>query len=148
MRKEGLTILLMVVLLHGCGPVSYDECLLEKMKGQDSSMIGTVAQVCENKFPYEHELYGYKDKLDISWSSGPLGLVLKLRSDYGDYSVTKYKAKFSKKPCPEARSNSDYTFQEVFHFEKGSHEAVSLLPGAEEYQCMATLEIHGIKNNR
>lgn len=147
MRKEGLTILLMVTLLQGCGPASYDECLLEKMKGQDSSMIWTVQQVCENKFPYEHELYGYKDKLNISWSSEPLGFVLKLTND-GDYTVTKYKAKFSKKPCSETKSNSDYTFQEVFHFEKGSNEAMSLLPGAEEYKCMATLEIHGIKNIR
>lgn len=44
------------------GPDNYEECVLEKMKGQDRSMRSTAQKACRKKFP--EACYDWKKKQD------------------------------------------------------------------------------------
>ncbi|WP_285390872.1 hypothetical protein [Marinobacter azerbaijanicus] len=125
------------------GPDNYEECVLEKMKGQTKEMMWTAQTACEKEFPYEKELYGYKENLEISWATGGLSIYLMIKENRGDYMVTRYKAKFAKKQCSEVSSTSDYLLTEEFRFPQGAKRAYISTPDAEKYKCMRTEIIWG-----
>ena len=41
------------------GPSNFEECVVDKMKGQDIRMRGMVEDACEIKFPFEKDISGY-----------------------------------------------------------------------------------------
>jgi hypothetical protein len=124
------------------GPDNYEDCVLEKMKGQNKAMISTARKACEKQFPYEKELYGYHDNIEIGWFSDASRLYLRIENNYGEYTVTKYKANFSKKQCDETKTSSDYTLTKTFVFSTGKSASVSV-ENAGEYKCMQTETIWG-----
>jgi hypothetical protein len=42
------------------GPDNYEDCILEKMRGQHKNMIHTARIACEKSFPYEKIIYNKK----------------------------------------------------------------------------------------
>lgn len=48
------------------GPENYDECILDKMKGQPIAMRATARRYCKNKFHVEELLYKYSPPLSSS----------------------------------------------------------------------------------
>ena len=125
------------------GPDNYEECVLDKMKGQSKTMIHTARKACERKFPYEQELSYYRDKIEFSWYSDSHSLNLDIDENNGDYYITRYKASFSKKSCDEIKAQSDYTLSKTFKLNRGSSSALISLSNANEYRCMRTEKIWG-----
>lgn len=125
------------------GPDNYEECVLEKMKGQNKSMIHTARKACEKKFPYEKTLEFYGDKIEISWYSDQNSLNLSITENYGNYDITRYKSIFSEKECADIKSSNDYTLEKLFKFKKGIKTATINLKGANQYQCMRTVKMWG-----
>lgn len=132
-----------IVFAGWFGPDNYEDCVLEKMKGQDRAMIYTARKACEKQFPFEKELYGYKNNLEIGWFPDTSHLYLGIKENYGEYVVTRYKAKFSKKPCDETKTSSDYTLTKTFVFSPGEKLASVRVENASEYKCMQTDTIWG-----
>lgn len=100
------TVLLFCALcLHGCGYNNYEECVLGEMKGQQASMQSTAEKVCERKFPYEKEIYSFRDgEFDIGWrTSYSNNISIEIASNEADYNITRAKMKFSTK----SRINGD-----------------------------------------
>jgi len=129
------------------GPDNYEDCVLEKMKGQDKVMIATARKACEKRFPFEKELHDYGDNLEIDWLSLESRLYLFISKNLGEYAVTRYEASFSKKACDEPQTRSDYTLSETFAFSAGETLASLDIENADEYKCMRTNSIWGKLRN-
>lgn len=128
------------------GPDNYEECVLEKMKGQNKGMIYTARKACEKKFPYEKTLEYYKEKIEIHWYSDTSSLNITIKENYGDYKITRYKAKFSEKKCKDIKLASDYTLEKTFKFKSSLKSSSIALKNASQYQCMSTEKMWGIIN--
>jgi hypothetical protein len=51
------------------GPDNYEECVLEKMKGQNKAMIQTARKACERQFPNKHATNSKLTKLQSGEAS-------------------------------------------------------------------------------
>jgi hypothetical protein len=129
------------------GPDNYEECVLEKMKGQPKEMMWTAQTACEKKFSFEKELYDYSDDLEINWVTSGSNIYLVIEENTGEYTVTRYEAKFSTKKCSELTSAADYSLTEVFRFPEGEHRSYVSTPDSENYKCMRTETIWGRYRN-
>lgn len=77
-------------------PENYEDCVLEKMKGQDKSMISVARKACEKKFPFEKVLdVNQENKIKIDWFIDESHLYLEITENYGEYNVTRCEAVFS-----------------------------------------------------
>jgi hypothetical protein len=65
------------------GPDNYEECVLEKMKGQPKEMMWTAQTACEKKFSFEKELYDYSDDLEINWVTSGSNIYLVIEENTG-----------------------------------------------------------------
>ncbi len=125
------------------GPNNYDDCVLEKMKGQDKSMLYTARKACEKEFPFEKELPDYKEDIEIGWYNEVSSLHLDIQKNFGEYEITRYRASFSKKSCDEVESTSDYAISKTFDFSSGGNSSSVRLENASEFKCMRTDTIWG-----
>ncbi len=126
------------------GADNYEDCFLEKVKGQHKFMFDTARKACERQFPFEKELYRYKDNIEIGWwSSDEKSIYLQIKNNYGDYSITRYRANFSEKPCSETKSSSDYTLTKMFVFNIGETVTSISVENAAQQKCMDTDTIWG-----
>ena len=127
------------------GPSNYEECILIKMKGQDRSMFRFAEDACEQEFPHEKELFEYLDKIDYSWQNNGNDIYLKIKKNLGKYRITKYKASFSKKSCDNIKVTSDYSVTKTFLFNKYIKISPVSVENANEYKCMRTIKIWGMR---
>jgi hypothetical protein len=145
--RSRVFILFALTLLSGCGYTSYEECLLDEMKGQIQSMQSTAEQVCENKFPYEKQIYSFRDgKWDISWSNMALDSIkIKIISNETRYRITRAEIKFSEIECSKAKP-IDFSNAVAFKFEtNGTAKAYST--EAVKFKCMREDSVFGILEN-
>jgi len=92
-------------LLFACSkgehsPRTYDECMLDKMKGKSPSMTYYAEEVCEVAFPYEKPLLGYDlSKLKLSWDVSADAITLHITKNMGNYEIRRITAEFSEFDC-------------------------------------------------
>lgn len=128
------------------GADNYEDCVLEKMKGQNKLMIRIAQKSCEKKFPYEKELLYYKDNIEINWYSDAYSLNITITENNGDYLISRYKATFATKPCTKISSNNDYTLTKTFRFSGKIQKSSITLNNADQYKCMRTDRVWGLIN--
>ena len=136
------------LLAGAAGPGNYNECVLQKIRGQVKSTISRARRICESEFPFEKKLRGYDKKVEIKWWSTSDSLHLAIQANHGDYRITRFNAKFARKPCNEigGLGSSAYTIIKEFVFDSGKEEAsVYVGEDAEKYECMHSADIYGIK---
>ncbi len=143
--KFGLFILpLCSLALYGCGYTNYEECVLGEMKGQQASMQNTAEKVCERKFPYEKEIYSFRDgKFDIVWSESSLNSIsIEIKNNETGYRLTKARMTFSTKTCDQSQYK-DFNTDILFEFKSGrTATAYSSMSG--EFRCMRKDSVFGI----
>lgn len=129
---------------------TYDECVIEKMRGQDPSMKRFVSRACEKLYPFEREIqetfHFRKGDIEISWCVKlPPKVSACIERNNSDYRITRAIVRFTKEACGSeifAMSNSreiEFVFPERFP------KADSTLEEAESYQCMHRSKIFGIR---
>ncbi|WP_193075570.1 hypothetical protein [Pseudomonas sp. FME51] len=144
MKIKILNILIIFLIISGCGYQSFDECVLSEMKGQQVSMKSTAEKVCERKFPYEKEIYSFRDGgFNLVWSKTLFNsIVIEAKENETDYRITKAKMRFSEKSCDESRVQ-DYNNILVFEFgSNGRSEAYTAK--ARQFKCMRTDSVYGV----
>ena len=153
MSRLIVSIILTILICTPClgfsgwfGPKNFEECVLEKMKDQNKSLIDFASRACEKEFPYEKEIDIDKENIKISWSNegGYLSIAIETRSD--NYILTRIDAIFSKKNRTEIHGRSDYNLLETFTF---SHDpdiagAAVEVNDSESYKTMAVVKSWGI----
>ncbi len=132
--------LFLISVLSSCGPSNYEDCVLDKMKGQNKTMISVARKVCEKRFPYEKELYFYGRNLEFNWGYYKSRMYLIIEKNYGEYTITRCRVNLSKKPCNET-TDSDYILKKTFVFSSGNKASVSIEDA--DYKCMSLDTIWG-----
>jgi hypothetical protein len=152
LKLSGKSLLLLFVCSGCTSPANYDECVLHKMQGQADAMLGHVRELCETQFPFEKELPGYEANIDVEWWSDSDSLTVRIKKNFGNYRVTRYKASFAPGKCEnvvpglERFGIDPYHLTKTFEFSGGSSKAtVSISAETNTYGCMRTDAIYGVK---
>lgn len=121
------------------GPDNYDECVLEKMKGQDKSLTFHAQNACEKKFPSPKEVYGYASELEYDWWSDNSKLYIKIKKNKGVYNVLRMSLRFTAMSCDGKNAGTGNTFSSYFEIKKdGSGEVAA--KNANQYKCMSVAD--------
>jgi hypothetical protein len=126
------------------GPSNYDECVLEKMKGQKGYMLPTVRSACEKDFPYEKNITNFYNKIRTNWYDDLGVIIFKIEENFSDYRITRCVAIFSENTCEENSNNSNYALKANLMFNKGENISRFETNNFDGYQCMKIIEIWGI----
>jgi len=107
---------------------NYDDCMLGRMKGQDTSMYVNADKLCKKQFGVEE----YISSSDVEWSFGysPAGHRIRIEKYPPEYAITKGEFLFSDKLCEGLKEN-DFRKPEMVNFKDG--EAV--IPALPDIKC-------------
>lgn len=100
------------------GPENYDECMLEKMKGQDKSMRGHAMRACRKLFPIEpveKEIFWIEwSKIKTAWRQNGSTIEITIEENLSNYNISKIVATFSTQKC--GKEDLEFTLTEDFIF--------------------------------
>ena len=127
------------------GPDNYEECVLDKMKGQAKSLIFIARKACEKKFPYEKNLGSYFNEYEFSWvPHNDNAIYFSIDKNYGEYRVTRARVIFSSNLCEDNTSLPDDHMKIVELSEK--QDAIISDNSAKHYKCARVDNLWGIIN--
>jgi hypothetical protein len=115
------------------GPDNYEDCMLAKMKGQNSGMYFTAHAACAKMF--EQEIYR---SIKTSWEYANGYITITIPEDSG-YIVTKGQFSFASKNCG-ATTDDDFGAPKEIIFTSGKPLYKSISPPPI---CMKTLRLWG-----
>ena len=134
------------------GPSDYDECVLEKMKGQSKNMVRHARNYCRSKFPIkespstEQRLPNYLSQIKTSWWTEDKTAYLAITNP-GQYRITRIYANISTKDDSRygcKPSNHYHTDKVIFIFTPPTNISSSSISGKWRYKCMNIFDIWGI----
>lgn len=142
------------------GPDNYDDCMLEKMKGQDKSMRRHAMRACEELFPYEKEIPNTEySKIETTWRQNGSTIEIIIEENLSNYNISKIKAGFSTKRCSEIEdrgwievnprsilskrdlSHPDYTLNKEFIFRDEKLSVLKKIFASENWKTTSVVEI-------
>ena len=118
------------------GPDNYEECMLDKMKGQNSSMYTTAHKACAKIFKLEQEVF-YPIKKEWVYNSG--SITITIIENPTDYNFTRGQFSFSSKECSISQ-DSDFGEAKDIAFTSGKRVAMFIYPPP---MCMKTIKLWG-----
>lgn len=145
------------------GPSNFEECMVEKMRGQPSNMYGDVYQLCKKRFPIKEpkksRVHPKTDELQYTWHQSALTtsifepskayIAIKITRNKTGYKLTDFVGTFSEKECAVS---ADTDFKYTVPFEVSE---LSLTPNEESasahnetgrtYKCVRLTEFYGYK---
>lgn len=121
------------------GPDNFDECVLEKMKGQQPNMIGVARSACRVQFPEEilltEGIHYRKGQIRYSWcDTSQNNITICIDENSTNYKVTKLVIKLTKEPCDSTNVQIDNEIEAkppMF----GSKYVVGV-PDARAFKCL------------
>lgn len=130
------------------GPNNFPDCVLEKMKGQDRSLLGTARSACRRQFPEETPLVQGVDyrvgQIVSSWcDTEDDSVVICLDKNESSYKITKAVLTLNDASCGETFGNNVQVDALPATFGK---KYKAHIENARTYKCMYTTW-YGIKNN-
>jgi len=85
------------------GPKNYEECMLEKMKGQAPNMASIASRACLQSFP--REILLSDPVVTSTWCDGSDDTISACATVKPDYKVTRAEAIFTRAKCDSPESN-------------------------------------------
>lgn len=79
---------------------NYDDCMLGKMKGQNTSVLSSAVKECKRQFKVEFSLYTPAIKWSLNRVPGGSKIIL---HDEDEYIVTSGDFEFSEQPCAQSK---------------------------------------------
>ncbi|MBO2611208.1 hypothetical protein I6M32_06440 [Shewanella algae] len=142
-------ILPSVLLLCGCGPQNYDECLLKESKGLEASLIPTVRKVCESRFPYEKQIFIDQSDYSFSWRNrgdtvNGAAIEFEIIKEHPNYIITKVITSLYIEKCDNVTDFSKPDTYATLRFRHNPLETVSLPEKDGYYSCLRIEKIFGI----
>ncbi len=127
------------------GPDNYEECVLDKMKGQAKNLIYVARKACEKKFPYEKDLGSYSSEYEFSWMPyNDNSVYFSISKNYGEYNITRVKVTFSANLCNDNTSlRNEHTETVELSFKQ---DAFINFTTAKNYKCAWVNNLWGIIN--
>ena len=143
MNSDMMSYLIRTLISEGCIKYEtvekteqglYEDCMLEKMKGQNQSMWLTADKACSKLFGLEKEMW----TRDVKWFYDSGSIILEVEGQT-DVEATKGQFAFSPKPCADTQ-NGDFGAPREIAFTNGRPSRVFIFP---EPRCMKTLKVWG-----
>jgi hypothetical protein len=139
------------------GPSNFEECMVEKMKGQSESMLGIVHQLCREKFPVKEpkrtKVHPRANDLEYTWHQSSLKtspfepakpyVAIKITRNSTGYLLTNFVGKFSEKDC-SASTDADFKYSISFDF-LISESASAYNDTGRTFKCVRLTEFYGHK---
>lgn len=134
----------MFISLHASaslfGPDNFEECVLEKMKGQNSNLLKTAKDACRKAFPreiYLKEGVNYtKGEFEASWCNTTNNTItICIDKNNTNYKITSVGVMLSMKTCEETTQTDWISFADVNAPYYGNKFKVSVR-NAREMKCM------------
>jgi hypothetical protein len=122
------------------GPSNYEECVVEKMKGQDRAMINRVHDACELRFPHEREL-GLMTEPDFRWTWGmqPDGKVsFRIITNETKYDITRAQLLLFESNCGSSTQFLESPAIADFRTPRVGSISVSPVSKAGDFRCAQT----------
>ena len=94
---------------------NYEDCMLDRMKGQDRSMYSTADKACKKEFKIEFEVL---QKVDWEFSRNEVGVLISLKKTPDDIEVTSGEFSFANGDC-EGKKNADFGEAKSVAFQNG-----------------------------
>lgn len=154
-RIFGFFLSLLVVFPHCAiagwfGPDNYEECMLDKMKGQDRSMRGIANNACLSMFPRPMQITvfaGFGDDKEIKLLLD--GSNIRIIRNNSPYQITAVTLLLSKKNCADTRkynilSRYDNDFSPIEFKVKGSIGAPDSPFKPSDYNCTELYHVYGL----
>lgn len=93
------------------GPSNYEECVLDKMKGQDKSLLSTARTACRNAFPAEPtESVIANDRIKYTWCKSEYDAVAAcIDKAPPNIKITKIEGLFFEEGCDKEQSKPGVT---------------------------------------
>ena len=125
------------------GPDNYEECVLDKMKGQAKNLIYVARKACEKKFPYEKDLGSYSSEYEFSWMPyNDNSVYFSISKNYGEYKITRVNVTFSSSLCSDNTSlPSEHT--KTVELSDKEDASITSVP-AISYKCARVNNLWGI----
>lgn len=126
------------------GPSSFEDCVLDKMKGQQPTMRPTAARACEREFERPVDV----GLVHFAWTAP--GTVSIDKND-SDFAITRAVFSFSRVACESAK-DSDYSIRAEVRFAGWIPSSAPKTSGAFTFaeevdpsalRCMRTEEVYG-----
>ena len=118
---------------------SYEDCILDKMKGQTEGSRWTVSKVCSKALRREENI-GVSDRR-WSWSTDGESVTITPKVKDDTFTLSRGKFTFSSKPCEESK-NDDFEgpIEFVFHNDEAS---MRMIPTQQNARCMRGVDVWG-----
>jgi hypothetical protein len=94
---------------------TYEECVLNKMSKQPSSMRMYAVKLCKKKYKVEEQIHYSSDKVGVEFSKEKSKITLHIVSNESEYNITEGKFLFSTKSCRES-NKEDFIFSKKVQF--------------------------------
>jgi len=96
---------------------NYEDCMLGRMKGQDSTMFPTADKACKKQFNVEFEIYY---RIDWKFVYAPAGgTIIRLENTPEEYVITSAKFRFTDGDCA-GKKDSDFGEPKTIAFKNNS----------------------------
>jgi len=119
------------------GPSNFEECVLDRMKGQDRSMLYVAKQACTKAFPDKPmERYLDDENIESTWcESTKSKQVICVTKQPKNYKITEIEANFYVDKCENIQDKKPISLKakKSLFFSKFEFETPSAL-----YQCVTT----------
>lgn len=117
---------------------SYDDCMLDKMKGQSQSMYLNAHKLCAKRMGLEKEIS--TSDVQIGWDKKqPWELTFNVASNTSEYNITRGEFSFSDRPCEQAKPD-DFGERITVTFAADTAKAPIV---SYESKCMKTIKLWG-----
>jgi len=138
------TLLVFSILLGCAGPESYEECVIEKMKGQDSSMRTMVNYACEKEFPFKRNLLlSNINDIDYEFDCNDIGVQFKIKENRSMFKIIYIQAGFYEKECSKIINEEKY--DKILDFAiKDGIVGRTVQENMCNYKCIKILSLHGM----
>jgi hypothetical protein len=116
---------------------SYEDCMLDRMKGQSTMMYQAAQKDCKKRFDVEDEITYLRDQMKRNWEYDHGELTIEIFDNTTDYRPTRGEFSFSEKPCKESK-DSDFGQPVAMEVNKPNRQMPFIIP-----VCMKTLKLWG-----
>lgn len=128
------------------GPSNYDECVVDRMKGQEKFMYGAVRRSCEREFEVKLDDIS---SVKLNWTNTTSdGIEVSIGRNDSAYELTKALLMFSKKSCDESKDadfniRAEAVFRSWMPGKSPNEKAMTKMESPHSVQCFRTLEVYG-----
>lgn len=124
---------------------NFDECVLNKMKGQNEKMLGHARGACRRLFPKEVDITSHLELAKPKWSTTANRISVEVPNYFAEIMNTRFAALLTKGDCDAESFPKPEAISVEFKFSNKEGKSSLSLRNANEYNCFVPIGLWGIE---